>query len=77
MDANKFEEVAKLAIAKKEGIPVESIYTVWLCKTLQNNKGLFSDPRPNNQYFEVTYNGDKSEMYLDKYVKESNDCIKL
>lgn len=52
------------------------IYTVWLAKVLQNNKGLFSLDIVNSHYFEVTYNGDKNEFYIDHYTKASNTCLK-
>lgn len=48
------------------------IYVVWSCKTLQNNKALLSTSFDDTRYFEVTYNGDKKEFYLDCYVKECN-----
>lgn len=50
-------------------------YIVWLCKTLQNSKALLSSDTPDGRYFEVTYNGDKKEIYIDAYKKESNQCI--
>jgi hypothetical protein len=28
-------------------------------------------------YYELTYNGDKKELYLDVYKKWENKCIKL
>ena len=28
-------------------------------------------------YYELTYNGDKKELYLDAYKKFENRCIKL
>ena len=28
-------------------------------------------------YYELTYNGDKNELYLDAYKKWENQCIKL
>lgn len=53
-----------------------SIFMVWSCKTLQNNKGLFSTDRENDsRYFEITYNGDTEEFYVDCYVKEWNQAI--
>lgn len=52
------------------------VYVVWSCKTLQNNKALLSTDIPDSRYYEVTYNGDKDEFYLDAYVKEENRCIK-
>lgn len=53
------------------------VYVVWLSKTLQNNKALLSTTIPDGLYYEVTYNGDKKEFYLDSYVKEYNEVITL
>lgn len=50
----------------------KEIYVVWICKTLQNNKALISTDIPDGLYFEVTYNGDKKEAYLDVYQKQKN-----
>ena len=58
-------------------IDKEDIYCVWNCKTLQNNKGLFSTTVPDTRYFEITYNGDKEEFYFDSYIKEVNKCLKI
>ena len=57
---------------KDADIHRSSVYVVWSCKTLQNNKALLSTPFDDTRYFEVTYNGDKKEFYLDCYVKENN-----
>lgn len=51
------------------------VYTVWKCKTLQNWKYMISSTLPDGMYYEVTYNGDKDEMYLDAYKKFENRCI--
>lgn len=51
------------------------IYTVWQCKVLQNWKFLISTNLPDGMYYEVTYNGDKKEWYLDAYKKFENVCI--
>ena len=48
-----------------------------MCKTLQNSKAMLSTPVPDTRYYEVTYNGDKKEAYLDAYVKEKNDCFEV
>lgn len=53
------------------------VYVVWLSKTLQNNKALLSTTIPDGRYYEVTYNGDKNEIYFDSYVKEFNEAHKL
>lgn len=52
-----------------------SVYVVWSCKTLQNNKALLSTPVSDGRYFEVTYDGERDKFYLDCYVKESNIAI--
>ena len=51
---------------------IEDVHTVWQCKTLQNHKGVFCTLAPDMLLFEVTYNGDKNEMYLDVYDKILN-----
>lgn len=53
----------------------EDVYIVWSCKTLQNNKALVSTTRSGGMYYELTYNGDKDELYLDAYRKLENRCI--
>lgn len=48
------------------------VYVVWFCKTLQNWKALVSTTLPDGMYYEVTYNGDKRETYIDSYKKFHN-----
>lgn len=55
---------------------IENVYIVWFCKTLQNWKALASTVFPDGMYYEITYNGDKGETYLDAYKKWENVCIK-
>lgn len=57
-------------------VSLKDIYVVWFCKTLQNWKALVSTTIPDGMYYEVTYNGDKRETYLDVYKKFHNVCIK-
>lgn len=49
-----------------------AVYIVWFCKTLQNWKALLSTTLPDGMYYEVTYNGDKNETYIDAYKKFEN-----
>lgn len=56
---------------------IDDIYVVWFCKTLQNWKALISTTLPDGMYYEVTYNGDKKEIYLDAYKKFENKHIKV
>ena len=53
------------------------IFVVWYCKTLQNSKALLSTCLPDGMYYELTYNGDKKELYLDAYKKWENVCIRV
>lgn len=52
------------------------VYIVWKCKTLQNWKYLLSTNLLDGMYYELTYNGDNKEWYLDAYKKFENRCIK-
>ena len=61
---------------KSDKTPQFDVYTVWKCKTLQNWKYLLASTLPDGMYYELTYNGDKKEWYLDAYKKFENVCIK-
>lgn len=52
------------------------VYVVWFSKTLQHWKAMLSTTLPDGMYYEVTYNGDKREAYLDSYSKSENTVIK-
>ena len=58
-------------------ITLDDVYIVWFCKTLQNWKALLSTTLPDGMYYEVTYNGDKKEAYLDAYKKFENRKIDM
>lgn len=62
---------------KSEPTPVYGVFTVWKSKVLQNWKYLISSTLPDGKYYELTYNGDKQEWYLDCYVKLENRCLVL
>ena len=57
-------------------IKPDDVYIVWICKTLQNWKALASTPISDGMYYELTYNGDKKELYFDAYKKWENKCVK-
>ena len=54
----------------------DDVYVVWICKILQNNKALVSTTLFNGMYYEITYNGDKNETYIDAYKKWENFVVK-
>lgn len=58
-------------------ITVNDVYIVWMCKTLQNNKAIASTTIPDGMIYEVTYNGDKHEAYVDVYKKWQNYAIAM
>lgn len=61
----------------RKSIDKDDVYIVWLCKTLQNHKALLSTNVSDGMYYELTYNGNKNELYLDAYKKWENKCFKL
>ncbi|HAB66537.1 MAG TPA: hypothetical protein DCE23_04120 [Firmicutes bacterium] len=74
------EEVRKYAeehLDKSDNTLEFDVYVVWQCKALQNNKALLSTSLSDGMYYELTYNGDKKELYFDAYKKFENRCIKL
>ena len=52
------------------------VFVVWKVKALQNWKWLISSTFADGMYYEITYNGDIKEFYLDAYKKVENVCIK-
>ena len=60
---------------KSDNIMEFDVYTVWKCKALQNWKFLISSTLLDGMYYELTFNGDKSEWYLDAYKKFENRVI--
>lgn len=60
-----------------EAITKDDVYIVWMCKTLQNSKALASTTLLDGMYYELTYNGDKHELYLDAYKKFENRCLRF
>lgn len=62
---------------KTDEIPEFKVYVVWSVKALQNSKVLLSTSLLDGMYYELTYNGDKKEIYFDAYKKFENKCIKI
>jgi len=57
-------------------IILDDVYVVWFSKTLQNWKALVSTSVSDGMYYEITYNGDKNETYVDVYKKWENFIVK-
>ena len=58
-------------------ITEDDVFIVWMCKTLQNNKALASTTLFDGMYYELTYNGDKRELYVDAYKKWHNFTVSI
>ena len=72
-------EYANEHLDKTDGrqIKEDDIFIVWMCKTLQNSKALASTTLFDGMYYELTYNGDKKELYFDAYKKWENKDISV
>lgn len=55
------------------GIDFELII-VWQCWILGYMKFLITSDLPDGKYYEVTYNAEMGEFYLDVYVRVHNEC---
>ena len=71
----KYFNERKDSTDKNGDITEDNVFIVWMCKTLQNHKALVSTTVSDGMYYELTYNGDKDELYLDAYKKWQNVLI--
>ena len=69
-------EYAENHLVKSDVIINFEVFIVWQCKILQNWKFLLSTTLFDGMYYELTYNGDKQEWYLDAYKKFENVVLK-
>jgi hypothetical protein len=90
MDNDKFVELCKEKIVDYTNttmnlnsidrpfyISTNNVQVVWFDRALQNNKALLSTTVSDGMYYEVTYNGDKNELYFDAYSHVHNRAFKL
>lgn len=85
--SEEFLNVAKFQVLQmvKEGldptdnvkISMDDVYVVSHSYILGNQKGMFSTTLPDGKYYEVTYNSEKNEMYVDCYVKLKQNKIQM
>ncbi|MFY4503547.1 DUF6275 family protein [Ligilactobacillus ruminis] len=82
MDNGKFIDICKNEVVKYTNdhldktdgkqISSDDVYVVWLTKVLRNNKALLSTTLFDGMYYELTYNGNKNELYIDAYKRFEN-----
>lgn len=70
-------EYANKLLDKSDGkqISEEDVFIVWMCKTLRNSKALASTTLFDGMYYELTYNGNSGELYVDAYKKWENFTV--
>lgn len=75
MDKVAIELVTHYMEEQTHGVIPFTVFIVWKCKTIQNWKYLCATTLPDGKYFELTYNGDKKEWYVDVYQKVDKQTI--
>lgn len=83
---NEFQEFARQAVAdywnekndttNNISITKDNVFLTWYAKELHNQKAMLATDQPDGTYFEVTWNGDKGEAYMDVYKKWENRTIR-
>jgi len=69
------EAYIKSRLEKTDPLPAFDVYIVWFCYILGGWKALVSTTLPDGMYYEVTYNKDREETYIDAYKKFESICI--
>jgi Family of unknown function (DUF6275) len=85
LDRNDIETKAKIIVAHDFNTTFfpntepkathKDFYVVWKVKALQNWKVLVSTDIISGQYWELTFDGNQQQTYMDHYVKRSNQCV--
>lgn len=81
MQSYEFEVKCKNALIDilkekyNEDYTIQDLHLVWFTKALRNFKCTICDLKPNQRYYECTYNGDKDEVYIDIYDKQFNVVV--
>ena len=85
MNEKQFVSLVKKTVAdyanahldKSDGkqITEDDVFIVWLSRVLQNSKALASTTLFDGMYYELTFNGNKCEMYVDAYKKWENFTV--
>lgn len=79
MDSKALEIVRQYILEhldKSDELLPFDVYFVWKSKVLQNWKYLIASSLLDGMYYELTFNGDKGEWYLDAYKKFENRVIR-
>lgn len=69
--------IVRKYILEKDHDSVFEEYVVWFCYILGGWKTLIGTTLQDGMYYEVTYNKDNDEIYLDAYSKLDNRVIPM
>lgn len=78
MTTQDFEKLAKAAVIKQaqdaygEDYTIDDISVVWMVHVLGHKKCILIDNGSNDRIYEVTYNSNYDDLYLDIYSKKKN-----
>jgi Family of unknown function (DUF6275) len=62
---------------RSPALTVDSVHIVWYVKVLGNWKAVIASPLARGLLWEVSFNGQKNEIYIDVYSKLNNTKISL
>ena len=78
MTTYEFEVAAKNAVIAAvkewyhEDYQIQDVYIFWMARILGFMKAILNDNGGNARMYEVTYNRERNEMYVDMYSKDKN-----
>lgn len=81
MTSYEFEVAAKnavIAVIRQEyddEYNIQQIQMVWFAHVLGNKRAILIDNGMNMRMYEVTYNREKNELYVDVYEKQHNEKV--
>lgn len=75
MENKIFQLIYDYLINRCRTTSITDMFIVYSCYILGNRKYLVG-LKDSSKYFEVTYNVNKKEWYIDEYSKVNNVCIK-
>lgn len=67
---------ARVLVATVANLNIEDTYIVSFTYILGNWKALISTKLPDGRYYEVTYNKEKHETYVDIYTKVAQEVFR-
>jgi hypothetical protein len=68
------QQVERGAVDQRK-VTLEQVYVVWFAKVLGNWKAMVGTVNNDGLYFEVTYNGETNETYVDHYEKQGQMVV--